>query len=563
MTRVIGPPKSRRRGWWYGGATLATAIFFVVFFVASSGANLGGSTFEGNDGNLAVNTSGNTDWANVAGLSKQADLTTGTGDNSFGQGSKENASAVTVVSGSIPPNKSDLTRFYEASELGSNGHAYLYLAWERSNVLGNANMDFEIEQSGNTACPGTPGPCTLSRTSGDILVTYDFGGSGSPVIGLRTWNGSSWVVDTTTVVAEAKVNDVTVTDPISIASDNGNHCPAAGCVANTFGEAAIDLTASGFSQSDLCKFGQASTFLKSRSSSSFTSEIKDFIAPVKTPVANLCGSITITKVTDPAAADVDFGYSTTGGLTPSTFSLNAASPANGNSNTITYSNITPGNYTVNESTIPSGWGFGSLSCTPTGTGTTAAQDGTTETKADITLGNNGTASCTYTNNELTGAIEITKTSSKGLHPGLAGATFSITKDGTAISGSPFTTAGTDGTVCVDGLAFGDYVVTETAAPTGYGIDDTTGHTVTVDTGATCSSSTGIEAFGATDTPLTDLVVTATGEASPAGTTNSQITCVDANSADIGDSPSQNTDPASVTANGLAPGTYTCTVVVDP
>jgi hypothetical protein len=36
----------------------------MVFFVAASTANLAGSTFEGNDGNLVVNTSGNTDWAN-------------------------------------------------------------------------------------------------------------------------------------------------------------------------------------------------------------------------------------------------------------------------------------------------------------------------------------------------------------------------------------------------------------------------------------------------------------------------------------------------------------------
>ncbi len=139
--------------------------------------------------------------------------------------------------------------------------------------------------------------------------------------------------------------------------------------------------------------------------------------------------------------------------------------------------------------------------------------------------------------------------------------FSITKGGVAISGSPFTTAN-GGVICVDNLAFGDYVVTETAAPTGYAIDDNTGHTVTVGANSTCGD--GNEAtFAATDTPLTDLVVTATGEAAPAGTTNSQITCTDASSVDIGNSPTANTDPATMTANGLAPGTYSCTVVIDP
>lgn len=30
---------------------------------------------------------------------------------------------------------------------------------------------------------GAAGPATISRTTGDLLVTYDFGGSGTPTIG--------------------------------------------------------------------------------------------------------------------------------------------------------------------------------------------------------------------------------------------------------------------------------------------------------------------------------------------------------------------------------------------
>src|SRR5215470_1920561 len=106
---------------------------------------LSGSTFAGGDGNLLTNptTFGTTDWQNVSGLNPGFDLASGKGDNSFGQGTKENSPNVTVVTGSIPPNKSDLTRFYEASEF-TGGSNFLYLAWERTNVLGSANMDFEI-----------------------------------------------------------------------------------------------------------------------------------------------------------------------------------------------------------------------------------------------------------------------------------------------------------------------------------------------------------------------------------------------------------------------------------
>src|SRR5262245_9990363 len=85
---------------------------------------LSGSTFAGGDGNLLTNptTFGPTDWQNVSGRNTGVDLPSGSGDNSFGQGTKEDNPNVSVVSGSIPPNKSDLTRFYEASEFVNNSN---------------------------------------------------------------------------------------------------------------------------------------------------------------------------------------------------------------------------------------------------------------------------------------------------------------------------------------------------------------------------------------------------------------------------------------------------------
>ena len=78
-------------------------------------------------------------------------------------------------------------------------------------------MDFEINKTG-TPCLDSTGAarrkvdCTINRSTGDILVTYDFTNGGStPTIALRTWNGSSWVTSTT-VVAESAVNSATVTD---------------------------------------------------------------------------------------------------------------------------------------------------------------------------------------------------------------------------------------------------------------------------------------------------------------------------------------------------------------
>jgi hypothetical protein len=380
--------RHRRGGrWWLIGTTGVLAAVFAVFFVAASGANLPGSSFEGNDGNLVVNTAGNTDWANAPNRVRGDDLPSGGSDNSFGQGTKEDDANVTVVTGSIPPQKSDLTRFYVASE-AAGGSNFLYLAWERSNVLGSANMDFEINQATQPNLT-TTGPKTLVRTAGDILITFDFGGSGSPVLGLLKWVTSGatsqcfsanslpcWgnrVNLSAAGFAEGAVNSVTVSDPIANLS----------LPAGTFGEAAINLTASGVFPAGTCEaFG--SVFLKSRSSASFPAEVKDFVAPQPVNISN-CGTIKIRKVTE--NGDGTFGYTTTGGLSPSTFNLS-------NGGLRTYSNVVAGSYSVTESTLPSGWTFKSLICTVSGSGTSATPSGTT---VSITLAGGGVVDCTYTN----------------------------------------------------------------------------------------------------------------------------------------------------------------------
>ena len=116
-----------------------------------------------------------------------------------------------------------------------------------------------------------------------------------------------------------------------------------------------------------------------------------------------------------------------------------------------------------------------------------------------------------------------------------------------------------GTACMDGLLFGSYTVTETV-PNGYAADSTNPQTTTVATNTTCAGSPNTLNFH--NTPLTDLAVTATSEVP--GATNSTIPCVVAGSStNIGNSPRGPVDPASVTAGGLRPGSYTCTVVIDP
>jgi hypothetical protein len=179
--------------------------------------------------------------------------------------------------------------------------------------------------------------------------------------------------------AEGAVNTVAITDPL-----NGNASLGVGL----FGETSIDLTAAGVFPAGVCEaFG--STFVKSRSSSSFTAEIKDFIAPVAVNISN-CGTITIHKVTE--NGDSSFGYTTTGGLTPATFSLS-------NGGTQTYNAVQAGSSSVTENLTSAqqaaGWTLKSLTClAPTGSGTSVSISGAT---ANITMGAGGAVDCTYTN----------------------------------------------------------------------------------------------------------------------------------------------------------------------
>jgi hypothetical protein len=394
--------RQKYRGVRLGLSLAITATAVLTLALVSPGlANLSGSTFESNDGNLVVNTTGNTDWTNAPNRVRGDDQASGTQDNSFGQGTKEDDPNVSVVTGSIPPQKSDLTRFYVGSEFASNSN-FLYLAWERSNVLGSANMDFEINQKTQPNLT-TTGPKTLVRTAGDILITFDFtNGGGTPVLNLLKWVTSGatsqcfsgnalpcWgnrVNLSAAGFAEGQVNAVTVTDPIANVSLPGL----------TFGEAAVNLTAANVFPAGTCEaFGSA--FLKSRSSASFPAEVKDFVAPQPVNISN-CGTIKIHKITE--NGDATFGYTATGGLSPATFTL-----SNGGTRTYGPGTVLAGTYSVTESTIPTGWTLKSLTCTTSGSGTSATPSGAT---VDITMAGGGIVDCTYTNHiNLTPEIATT------------------------------------------------------------------------------------------------------------------------------------------------------------
>jgi hypothetical protein len=195
------------------------------------------------------------------------------------------------------------------------------------------------------------------------------------------------------------------------------------------------------------------------------------------------GSITIIKNAVPDDAQ-DFAYSTTGGLSPATFSLD--DDANGTLlNSQLFSGITSFvSYTVAETTA-SGWtlSFATPPCVLTsGNGGGSSASGSTVT---INMKEGENYSCTFTNSRQNGTITLIKsvTNSFGGNAGVND--FGLTIGGTAVNsgGSIAATPGTSYAINEAGLAGYTFV-----SITGTGCPAALGGTVTVAAGGsvTCT-----------------------------------------------------------------------------
>lgn len=273
-----------------GGGLVTTNIALADHTVSLPGSNLEIDS----DANLTVEHAlPSIDW-NTVNETRKNDTPSGGGDESFGNGAKENTAVPSVVDGGIPPNKSDLKSFGVFQE-GSGGSGFLNLYWSRvQDPTGTTNMDFEFNKRQCT--PGTAdGDCTANgmtpkRSAGDLLVIYDLSNGGtSPTLSLREWTGSVWgpPMDlTSSSKATGSINTSAITAAQAGGADGiGAHS------ARTFGEAQIDLSEV-FDPNTCQSFGSA--YLKSRSSDSFTAALKDFVPPAAVNISN-CGSVTIDK----------------------------------------------------------------------------------------------------------------------------------------------------------------------------------------------------------------------------------------------------------------------------
>jgi len=557
------------------------------------------SDFESGDGNMVA--SGGHDWNNVP-FDHVSDLAQSTIDDSFTPGQKQDTTCPSIE-GHKNPNKDDFTDVASYSETHPDdagafaGHVYLYGATIRVAANGNASENVELKQGLNGLCPGEPEGGLLARTPGDKLIAIDYLSGGTAVhFHVLTWIDSGacfvandappcWgatVLELTNVDAEGAVNQATINavdNPI-----NGQRL-----VAGKFAEFGIDLSG----QSNIIPAGSCEAFpqtvWESRSSgSSFVSSTKDI--SIENSLISNCGQVIIHKHTDPRGADHAFRFTsdlagteiTCSQSTATAFSLNDNGNASvdNEANTQDCTDVPTGAYNVSEDDpSAANYALTAIDCSASDTSngsSTSIDSNDLSAGVDIDLHAGDTIECTFTNTPITGALTILKESTKTGNPLVAndGAEFCYDTS-TGCSTTTVTDNGTGdedsatGSVCVSGLTPGTYYLNETAPPSGYGDADASeaDQAVTVAGGTDCGDNppgTGATATF-TNPPLADIQVNYRDGGS--GETSATIDCVDSSNgdADLGanDATAASGWDTSETNTDLPPGTYTCTVVIDP
>ncbi len=288
---------------------LVISIVLAISLTGSASATLTGSIVESGDGDLDPNTSDPPrafDWnhpyqpISCPGTNCGLDPVGSEQDDILNVGTREDDTIPTIIHSSVPPNRDDLSRFYAIQEIEVGG--FLHLAWERANLLGAAHLDFEFNQSNMPSANGV----TPLRTEGDVLLSFDFGGTGAPIVSRHSWMTSgdpAKVCGVSTSLpcwskgvrpassVEANVNHTPVVDmnppdaPFTLPADTNKG------IRSTFGELGIDLAM--VVPTDRC-LTFSSIWLKSRSGGWFNAPLIDFIAPVSIDIPN-CGFVTVEK----------------------------------------------------------------------------------------------------------------------------------------------------------------------------------------------------------------------------------------------------------------------------
>ncbi|QNP54976.1 DUF11 domain-containing protein [Tessaracoccus defluvii] len=279
----------------------------------------------------------------------------GSNDDVFVSGTKLDNATWPLVTGGANK-KSDLCRSgaaYEIVRVNGQQHIILYQYWTR-NPEGTG--DLTVYQVLEGPQPGR---------ADDYLIEFDYDskGAGGVAIDALGWNGSKWVSTPGSVIYQAKAGQVTATDKVG-----------------TFGEMAIDLTASGLLPEDGCVV-TATGPVMTRTGESQSASLVDHFAGEPMQLTS-CTSLSVTKVVEGAVpAGQQFDYSIvqvdgkpvhddklTGTVQDTDISTSSITAKIGAGDTHTWNNvIAQPDYLVSEdtSTLPAGVTLDTIECTYT------------------------------------------------------------------------------------------------------------------------------------------------------------------------------------------------------
>ena len=225
-------------------------------------------------------------------------------DKIFSSGSKQDNTSTWIRAIQKPPVKVDIGNVYTLGRTDGSSLVAI-LGFERLSSNGNSHLDYELNQLPFvTNIHGTPVP---NRCAGmgipepscqgpDIIIAIDDGTTVIPNVRIFEWNGSTFVQAATSTAILAATNPTAIAaGPWGTFNSKGKLVyGTTSILKDTFSEVAIDLaTIAGVNAS--CPGGFASVFIKSRSSESITSELKDLIDPVPFGL-DTCGMLTIKKM---------------------------------------------------------------------------------------------------------------------------------------------------------------------------------------------------------------------------------------------------------------------------
>lgn len=233
------------------------------------------------DGSALWQVDGN--WGNKSALPEM--LTFSGQSNKNGDAISPTKKPYSLQPGGSGPQKNDITNTYLHSRTATDGHIWLFFGAETRSVDGSSYLDFEYNQAGvSTAGNQLTGPADNAaerlingRTIDDFILVVNYTGGGNrPVVGVRKWlSNGTWseelAVGALGAFMTTNIEDVAAVAPNKAFAGNGAYSNITGALQLV--EGGIDITALNLNL-DQCT-PEATVTVKTRSSPSFTAELKD------------------------------------------------------------------------------------------------------------------------------------------------------------------------------------------------------------------------------------------------------------------------------------------------